>query len=79
MAKKVRRVRPQQRPERGPVLGEPEPARPAPIAAPNRAAPRRASKEELAEEYAYVLRDLRRIFLLAAAMFALLILLNLLF
>jgi hypothetical protein len=38
---------------------------------------RRATPEELAEEYAYVLKDLRRIFILAAVMFGLLILLNL--
>jgi hypothetical protein len=33
--------------------------------------------EKLREEYAYVLQDLRTIFILAAAMFLLLILLNL--
>ena len=33
--------------------------------------------EELKEEYAYVARDLRRVFILAAAMFTLLIALNL--
>jgi hypothetical protein len=36
------------------------------------------SEEELREEYAYVLQDLRRVFILAAAMFALLITLNIL-
>jgi len=35
-------------------------------------------EEQLKEEYAYVIKDLRRIAILAAAMFALLILLNLL-
>ncbi|HSM57546.1 MAG TPA: hypothetical protein VK879_15445 [Candidatus Sulfomarinibacteraceae bacterium] len=34
-------------------------------------------EEQLREEYAYVLRDLRHILLLAAAMFILLIVLNL--
>lgn len=36
-----------------------------------------SSPEELEEEYAYVIRDLRQILLLAAVMFALLIVLNL--
>ena len=36
------------------------------------------SEEELREEYTYVLQDLRRVFLLAGAMFLLLIMLNLL-
>jgi len=35
-------------------------------------------EEQLKREYAYVIKDLRRITILAAAMFALLILLNLL-
>ena len=35
-------------------------------------------EEQLEEEYAYVVKDLRRITILAAAMFALLILLNIL-
>jgi len=35
------------------------------------------SEEELREEYAYVIQDLRRVFILAAAMFLLLIALNL--
>lgn len=70
------------------------PARPAPrpvsrsaaTAGSRRAGPRRDSPgrqavtiEELKEEYAYVARDLRRVFILAAAMFTLLILLNLAF
>jgi hypothetical protein len=36
------------------------------------------TEEELKDEYAYVLRDLRRVFILAGIMFAVLILLNLL-
>ncbi|GAB4163875.1 MAG: hypothetical protein Fur0021_39250 [Candidatus Promineifilaceae bacterium] len=70
----------------------PAPARPAPrpvsrsatTAGSRRAVPRRDTPirqtvtiEELKEEYAYVARDLRRVFILAAAMFTLLILLNL--
>jgi hypothetical protein len=39
--------------------------------------PPRTQEEELREEYAYVLRDLRRVFILAAVMFLLLIALNL--
>lgn len=35
------------------------------------------SEEELREEYAYVIQDLRRVFILALAMFLLLIALNL--
>jgi hypothetical protein len=65
MAKKVRRVR---RPRAGSANSAP--ADPA-------ASPRQSSEEELQEQYAYVLKDLRRIFILAVAMFALLILLNL--
>ena len=41
------------------------------------APPRIPTEEELREEYAYVLRDLRRVFILAAIMFAVLIVLNL--
>lgn len=35
-----------------------------------------SNEEELREQYAYVLQDLRRVFILAAIMFALLITLN---
>jgi hypothetical protein len=37
----------------------------------------RSPEEEFREEYAYVIRDLRRVFILAVAMFILLIALNL--
>ena len=37
-----------------------------------------SSEDELREEYAYVVRDLRRVAILAAAMFILLILINIL-
>jgi hypothetical protein len=40
---------------------------------------RKTTVEDLREEYGYVVRDLRRVFLLAIAMFALLIALNLFF
>ena len=36
-----------------------------------------SSSKDLSEEYAYVIKDLRRVFLIAAAMFAILIILNL--
>lgn len=39
---------------------------------------RLTTEERFAEEYAYVLKDLRRVFIIAAAMFVLLIGLNLL-
>lgn len=40
---------------------------------------RNVSIEELREEYSYVLKDLRRIFVLAAAMFVLLIAANIIY
>ena len=78
MAKKVRRVR---RPQ--PAAPEPEVTAKAP--APERpratkaAPPARAQStaERFQDEYGYVVKDLRRVFLLAAAMFILLIVLNL--
>lgn len=56
----------------------------APVVAPAEPRPRRAAKlsraqaasEELEEEYAYITGDLRRVFILAAIMFALLIVAN---
>lgn len=42
------------------------------------AVPAKSKEEQLAEEYAYVMRDLRRVAVLAALMFAALIALNLL-
>jgi hypothetical protein len=68
MAKRVRRVRRPRAATNNNVMAE------API--PARTPPRQTSEEELQEEYAYVLRDLRRIFILAVLMFALLIALN---
>jgi hypothetical protein len=72
MAKKVRRAR------RPIPSSEPFYERPEPLAPPAAKMPaRRVTEEELREEYAYVLKDLRWIFILAAAMFTLLIVLNL--
>jgi hypothetical protein len=72
MAKKVRRTR------RPIPSGEPFYERPEPVAPPaSRLPARRVTEEELREEYAYVLKDLRWIFILAALMFTLLIVLNL--
>jgi hypothetical protein len=62
MAKKVRRAR------------RPRPSEEKDIAP---AEPEMTDEERLREAYAYVLKDLRRVFILAVAMFALLILLNL--
>jgi hypothetical protein len=63
MAKKVRRVRrSSDSPDANHALSE----------------PKRSTEEQLREEYAYVLKDLRRVAIVALAMFALLILLNLL-
>lgn len=42
------------------------------------ARPKQTSEEQFHDEYAYVIRDLRHVLLLSAAMFALLIVLNLL-
>lgn len=66
MARKVRRVKPA-------PAQEPPPSASAPPAPPP---PTR--EETLRDEYSYVLRDLRQIFILAAALFLLLIALNLL-
>lgn len=72
MAKKVRRAR------RPIPSSEPYYERPEPVAPPVPKSPtRRVTEEELRQEYAYVLKDLRWIFVLAAAMFTLLIVLNL--
>jgi hypothetical protein len=66
MAKKVRRVRR----SKGDDSAASSPALPVrPVLTP---------EEEFHSEYAYVLRDLRRVFILAIAMFVLLIALNLL-
>jgi hypothetical protein len=86
MAKKSNRpkARPVTRPPAKPatVVSQEEQPEPAPAAEPRAS---RASKmtrsqmaaERLEDEYSYITGDLRRVFILAAAMFALLIILNL--
>jgi hypothetical protein len=65
MARKVRRVRP--------ASAREHPA--ASVATPPPAPP---AEQSLREEYGYVLKDLRQIFILAAVLFLLLIVLNVL-
>lgn len=65
MAKKVRRVRRVRRKDKNKELVE-------------QPKPEITAEEELSEEYAYVIKDLRRVFILATLLFALLIALNLL-
>jgi hypothetical protein len=73
-SKKVRRVRrPQPAPLRQPIEFKTNPT--TKVSTPQK--PQFSStEEELREEYAYVLQDLRRVFILAAAMFVLLIIIN---
>jgi hypothetical protein len=78
MAKKVRRVR--RRSGRDKNLG-PQQAADAPTDEKRSRSQTRAAipeDQQLEEEYAYVLQDLRRVFVLAAVLFVLLIALNLL-
>ncbi len=80
MAKKVRRVR-KPAPDRDappPTTAVAEPADNSPTASKSGKLSRSESTaEEFRVEYAYVLKDLRRVFILAAFLFALLIALNL--
>lgn len=75
MTKKVRRVRriseEQSIPTSTPASGKRRPSL--------RTARKQAEEVNLAEEYAYVAKDLRRIFVLAVFMFALLIIANIAF
>ncbi len=71
MAKKVRRVRRSRRP-RAEVSEAKTPVESKSVTR------KELAEEDLREEYAYVAKDLRRMAILAVAMFALLILLNLL-
>lgn len=73
MAKKVRRTR-RPLPDPESFMERPRPAAPASA---GKAPSRRVTEEEFREEYAYVIKDLRWIFILAALMFTLLIVLNL--
>ena len=86
MAKKARRVRrsakgKERRSEKREMPASSPPASPkSPTSNRNRIISRSTytpTEAELREEYSYVLRDLRRVFILAGAMFVLLILLNL--
>jgi hypothetical protein len=73
MAKKVRRVKKGKRPE---LATESTTA--SEKTAEKVAAAKETSAEAFQQEYAYVVRDLRRVLLLSGAMFVLLIALNLL-
>jgi len=77
MSKKVRRVR-RRRVEQKPVSEESSLSEVSSGGRATSASSRTSTstEEELRKEYAYVLQDLRRVFILAAAMFALLITLN---
>jgi hypothetical protein len=79
MSKKVRRVR-RRRVEQKPVSEESSLSEVSSGGRVTSASSRTSAstEEELRKEYAYVLQDLRRVFILAAAMFALLIILNIL-
>lgn len=77
MAKRVRRVRRKARKKE-----TSEPARVKPASAEERPMPNevnldRPDDDDLSQEYAYVMQDLRRVFILATLLFALLIALNL--
>ena len=88
MAKKVRRVRKKKRSGQSPgAPASPNTEAASAAAIPDEIAPpiergtdnnKLTPEEKLREEYAYVILDLRRIAILAAAMFILLILLNVL-
>ena len=76
MAKKVRRIR-----RRAPKQKAVEPAAQTSISDEISERPpvineKRSSDVELEQEYAYVMQDLRRVFILAAILFVLLIVLN---
>jgi hypothetical protein len=72
MTKKVRRVRRSTKTKRAENNGpSAETIEETPVK------PQTTVEDEFKKEYAYVLKDLRRVFILAAAMFLLLIVLNL--
>lgn len=77
MSKKVRRVR-RRRVEQKPVSEESSLSEVSTGGRSTSASSRTSTstEEELRKEYAYVLQDLRRVFILAAAMFTLLVILN---
>ncbi len=77
MAKKVRRAKKKRQQNRQPTPPQEESA----LSATTSEAPREARQsttDQFRQEYAYVVKDLRRVLILAAIMFALLIALNLL-
>ncbi len=76
MAKKVRRVKKKQKKQTNSV--QEEAAAPAVLDADVAAVQKLNSTEQFRLEYAYVVKDLRRVLVLAAVMFALLIVINLL-
>jgi hypothetical protein len=86
MAKKSNRskARPTSKPQPKPAIVESEQEQPEPAPAVEPRAPRvskvtrsQMAAERLEDEYGYITGDLRRVFILAAALFALLIVLNL--
>jgi len=72
MARKVRRVRKTHAQQKTTTS-----AGKVPSAGQTNGKPRQTSAERFRQEYAYVIKDLRRVFILAAAMFILLVVLNL--
>lgn len=76
-SKQAARQAPKPQPEAEPVIeAEPErAAEPRPGRTPKMTRSR-AAAERIEDEYAYITKDLRRVFILAAAMFGLLIVLN---
>lgn len=86
MAKKTNRPKAKSTPKPKPIVEPTESVVETPIETPAPRAPRparqtrsQAASERLEDEYSYITGDLRRVFVLAALMFALLIALNLVF
>ena len=86
MAKKTNRPKAKSKPKPKPIVEPTESVVETPIETPAPRAPRparqtrsQAASERLEDEYSYITGDLRRVFILAALMFALLIALNLVF
>lgn len=78
MAKKVRRVKKSKQTAAGTAADTSAERLTAPEAPLPASRSRQSSEEQFREDYAYVIRDLRQVLLLSVAMFALLIVLNLL-
>jgi hypothetical protein len=77
MAKKVRRVKKKRQKKKHTALAQ-DNIKTATPAAEISTEPQLSSTEQFRQEYAYVVKDLRRVLILAAFMFTLLITLNLL-